>query len=205
VDACDRISDTARAHKRAFIVEVMGRQSGYLAMSAAVAVAADAFLIPERSRSEDEVVASVEQVIRQAFENVGKRRVLIIKAEGVPYPTTRLTRDVAARIRQDLPDVAVRATVLGHLVRGGNPSFRDRMIAGRLGLAAVNALVGGAGDHMVAWESSIDGGMSTGDPSVQVFPLSEVLSQTEALLDGSSPITQRRLRMTEAIEGVLAL
>jgi 6-phosphofructokinase 1 len=205
VDACDRISDTARAHKRAFIVEVMGRQSGYLAMAAAVAVAADAFLIPERERSEAEVLESVERVIRQSFKSVGKRRVLIIKAEGVPYPTTRLTRDVAARVREDLPDVAVRATVLGHLVRGGNPSFRDRMIAGRLSLAAVNALAMGYTDHMVAWESSVDGGVDTPDPSVQLFPLDEVLRQTEALLDGSSPVTQRRLKMTEAIEGVLSL
>ncbi|NNC91022.1 MAG: ATP-dependent 6-phosphofructokinase [Acidimicrobiia bacterium] len=206
VDACDRISDTARAHKRVFIVEVMGRQSGYLAMSSAVAAAADAMLIPERHRTEAELLDSVERVVRTSFEqDRAKRRVLIIKAEGVPYPTTRLTRDVAARVAQDLPDVEVRATVLGHLVRGGSPTFRDRMIAGRFGLAAVAALLDGAGDEMVAWEPAVEGGTPTRDPSVQRFPLDHVLAETEALLDGSSPVTQRRVKMTEAIEGVLAL
>jgi 6-phosphofructokinase 1 len=205
VDACDRISDTARAHKRAFIVEVMGRQSGYLAMASAVAAAADAILIPERRRSEPEILDSVESVIRTSFEDRDKRRVLIIKAEGVAYPTTRLTRDVAARIAEDLPDVAVRATVLGHLVRGGSPTFRDRMIAGRLGLAAVGALREGAVDAMVAWESTVAGGTPTPDPFVQRFGLDHVLADTAALLDGSSPVTQRRVKMTEAIEGVLAL
>ncbi len=206
VDACDRISDTARAHKRVFIVEVMGRQSGYLAMSSAVAAAADAMLIPERHRTESELLDSVEGVVRTSFErDRDKRRVLIIKAEGVPYPTTRLTRDVAARVAEDLPDVEVRATVLGHLVRGGSPTFRDRMIAGRLGLAAVSALVEGASDEMIAWEPAIEGGIPTRDPSVQRFPLAHVLADTEALLDGSSPVTQRRVKMTEAIEGVLAL
>ena len=206
VDACDRISDTARAHKRVFIVEVMGRQSGYLAMSSAVAAAADAMLIPERHRTEAELLDNVERVVRTSFEqDRDKRRVLIIKAEGVPYPTTRLTRDVAERVAQDLPDVEVRATVLGHLVRGGSPTFRDRMIAGRLGLAAVVALLDGASDEMVAWEPAVEGGMPTRDPSVQRFPLAHVLTDTEALLDGSSPVTQRRVKMTEAIEGVLAL
>lgn len=206
VEACDRISDTARAHKRAFIVEVMGRQSGYLAMSSAVAAAADAMLIPERHRTEAELLDSVERVIRTSFESDrGKKRVLIIKAEGVPYPTTQLTRDVAARVAEDLPDVEVRATVLGHLVRGGSPTFRDRMIAGRFGLAAVAALVDGASDEMVAWEPAVAGGTATRDPSVQRFSLDQVLTDTEALLDGSSPVTQRRVKMTEAIEGVLAL
>ena len=171
VDACDRISDTARAHKRVFIVEVMGRQSGYLAMSSAVAAAADAMLIPERHRTEAELLDSVERVVRTSFEqDRAKRRVLIIKAEGVPYPTTRLTRDVAARVADDLPDVEVRATVLGHLIRGGSPTFRDRMIAGRFGLAAVAALLDGATDEMVAWEPAVDGGTPTRDPSVQRFP-----------------------------------
>ncbi|MBT8164802.1 MAG: ATP-dependent 6-phosphofructokinase [Acidimicrobiia bacterium] len=206
VEACDRISDTARAHKRVFIVEVMGRQSGYLAMSSAVAAAADAMLIPERQRTEEELLDSVEQVIRTSFErDRAKKRVLIIKAEGVPYPTTRLTRDVAERVAGDLPDVEVRATVLGHLVRGGSPTFRDRMIAGRLGLSAVAALAEGASDEMVAWEPAVEGGTATRDPSVHRFALDHVLADTEALLDGSSPVTQRRVKMTEAIEGVLAL
>jgi hypothetical protein len=67
------------------------------------------------------------------------------------------------------------------------------------------ALLEGASDEMVAWEPSEDGGFATRDPSVQRFSLGRVLSETEALLDGSSPVTRRRVAMTEAIEGVLAL
>src|SRR5690606_13818092 len=124
VEACDRISDTARSHHRAFIVEVMGRDSGYLAMASAVATAADAVLLPEQSRSYDEIIDSVAGCIRHSFSEVrGKNRVLIIKAEGVDIPTHLLVDAVSAEV-EDL-DVDVRGTVLGHLVRGGNSSFRD--------------------------------------------------------------------------------
>src|SRR5699024_5891476 len=81
VEACDRISDTARSHHRAFIVEVMGRNSGYLAMAAAVATAADAVLLPEQGRTPDEIVASLVQVLSRAFaSDRDKTRVLILKA-----------------------------------------------------------------------------------------------------------------------------
>jgi 6-phosphofructokinase 1 len=205
VASCDRISDTARAHHRAFVVEVMGRDSGYLAMAGAVAAGAEAVLFAEQGRSEDEIVASVEQAIRRAFRRErGKRRVLILKAEGVKVPCTRLVRRVGERLK-DLDDVDVRATVLGHLVRGGNPSFSDRMIAGRLGLAAVDAVLAGATDQMVAWMAPGGAGQPTSDPAVTRFGLAQVLAESRALVDGTSPITQRRVKMMERIEGVLGL
>src|SRR4051812_38753888 len=120
VDACDKISDTARAHRRAFVVEVMGRDCGYLAMASSVAVAADAALLREQGKSDAEVVAGVADVVRKCFAR-GKRRVLIIKAEGIRTPTTSLVRDVEAALTPELPGVEIRATVLGHVVRGGNP------------------------------------------------------------------------------------
>lgn len=205
VEACDRICDTARAHQRAFVVEVMGRDCGYLAMAASVAVGADAVLISERRRSPDEVVAAVERTILRAFERRGKKRVLILMAEGIGIPCTKLVREVQARLRPERPSAEVRATVLGHVVRGGNPSFQDRMVAGRLGLAAVGALAQGKTDVMTSWMSSHPGGEATSDPSVTLHPLSAVLEQSKALIDGTSPLTQRRLQMMEAIEGVLGL
>ena len=204
VSSCDRICDTARAHHRAFVVEVMGRDCGYLAMAAAVAMGAEAVLFREQGREEPAIVDSVEAAIRHAFSERDKRRVLILKAEGVAIPCTRLVRQVAAKL-SDLPSVEVRATVLGHLVRGGAPSFRDRLLAGRLGMAAVDALLQGHTDTMVAWQPIVEGGESTTDPSIRRFALDTVLAESRALIDGSSPITQRRVHMMEAIEGVLAV
>lgn len=204
VSACDRICDTARAHRRAFVVEVMGRDCGYLAMAAAVATGAEAVLFREQGRDEPTIVAAVEQVIRRTFSRPNKRRVLILKAEGVAVPCTRLVRQVQDNLGDEL-GVDVRATVLGHLVRGGHPSFQDRMVAGRLGLAAVSAVLAGQTGQMVAWQALVDGGAKTPDSAVTLFPLSEVLTQSRALIDGSSPITKRRVKMMETIEGVLGV
>ncbi len=204
VQACDRIADTARAHRRAFVVEVMGRDCGYLAMASAIAAGADAALyIREQGRSEGELVDAVVALVRRAFAERGKRRVLIIKAEGVEVPCTKLVREVDAKIA-DL-GVDIRATVLGHIVRGGSPSFLDRMVASRLALGAVTALLDGASDEMVAWQPQVPGGTATLDPSVQRFPLARVIEETKALLDGSSPITKRRLQLMQKAEGVLPL
>ncbi len=204
VSSCDRICDTARAHHRAFVVEVMGRESGYLAMAAAVAMGAEAVLFREQGRDEEQLVEAVETAIRQAFSQRGKRRVLILKAEGVTTPCTLLVRRVAARLK-DLRDVEVRATVLGHLVRGGAPSFRDRMVAGRMGMVAVDTVLAGHSDTMVAWHPLVEGGEKTADPSIRRFPLQQVLDESRALIDGTSPITRQRVALMDAVEGVLGL
>ena len=208
VEACDRISDTARAHRRAFVVEVMGRHCGYLAMASAVAVAADAVLFREQGRSEKQLVDAAEAVLRRGFDPQRKKsRVLIVKSEGVEMATEVLVRELQERIKKDLPGVDVRGTVLGHVVRGGNPSHLDRMVAGRLGLAAVQALLDGKSDEMTAWQPPAGpaGGRATEDPSVVLFPIAKVLEETTALLDGSSPVMRRRVKMMEQHQGVLAL
>jgi 6-phosphofructokinase 1 len=204
IEACDRIADTARAHRRAFVVEVMGRDCGYLAMAAAVATAADAVLYREQGRDREALIASVEKVIREGFGRRGKRRILIIKSEGVRLATGDLVDEIRDRVLPSLPGVSIRATILGHVVRGGAPSYRDRMIAGRLGFAALAALESGATSEMVAWQPG-ETGTRTADPLVRRFPLGEVLQETDALLDGTSPLTQRRVRMMQAIECVLPL
>jgi 6-phosphofructokinase 1 len=200
VEACDRISDTARAHRRAFVVEVMGRQCGYLAMASAVAAGADAVLFREQGASEAALVERVAGVIRDALAR-GKRRVLIIKAEGVEMPCTRMVQ----ALEDAIDGVEVRGTVLGHVVRGGNPSFQDRMVAGRFAYAAVEGLLAGQTDQMVAWQSSSTGGVPTADPPVQRFGLEQVLAETESLINGTSPVTRRRLQLLQAVEGVLSL
>jgi 6-phosphofructokinase 1 len=204
VEACDRISDTARAHRRAFVVEVMGRDCGYLAMASAIAMAADAVLIRESGKSEDQMVDDIRQVIRAGFAR-GKRRILIIKAEGVTAPCTRLVWLTEECMKLELPTLEIRATVLGHVVRGGNPSYQDRAVAGRLGFGALHSLLKGATDEMVGWLPPINGGIATDDNSVLRFPLQRVLEETKALIDGTSPVTQRRVALMTAASGVLSL
>ncbi|MDH3259684.1 MAG: ATP-dependent 6-phosphofructokinase [Acidimicrobiia bacterium] len=204
IEACDRISDTARSHHRAFVVEVMGRDSGYLAMVSAVATAADAALLPEQGMTEAEVIDEVERLVRAgARPDRDKPRILIIKAEGVPVPATRLVREVSERLRDIQVDV--RATVLGHIVRGGNPTAHDRLLAGRFAFAAIGALLDGASDVMVAWRPAVVGGAETSDSSVRLFPIAEMLEETAALLDGTSSVTRARLQRMKAAQGVLGL
>lgn len=204
VDACDKISDTARAHRRAFVVEVMGRSCGYLAMASSIAAGADAALIREQGKSEEQLVNDVANVVRSGYAR-GKRRILVIKAEGISVPTTRLVHLVEELLAKEIQGVEIRATVLGHVVRGGNPSYMDRMVAGRFGLAAVEALLSGATDEMVSWQPPVKGGIATPDASVSRFGLERVLTETDALIDGSSPVTRRRLQMMEVAAGVLPI
>jgi 6-phosphofructokinase 1 len=208
LEACDRISDTARAHRRVFVVEVMGRHCGYLAMAASIAAAADVVLFPEGREADEDLVGPLAQGIARVFgSDEGPRRALIVKAEGVPYPTQELVSDLEAALRPLLHGVDVRGVVLGHTVRGGNPSYKDRMVAARMGYAAVSALVAGSTDVMVGWRphSLPEGASRTADPSVVLVPLPVMLAETDALLDGSSPTTRRRVQMMAAVEGVLAL
>jgi 6-phosphofructokinase 1 len=203
IQATDNIADTARSHHRAFILEVMGRRSGYLAMNAAVAASADGVLMPEEARSEQEILDGLEELLRRSFApERAKQRVIIIKAEGVEVPCTRLARLLGERVA-DLPNVDVRAAVLGHIVRGGRPTYRDRMIAGRLSLGAMTALLRGRSDVMAAWRSDI--GDPTVDSNVTLVDLADMLVETDALLDGSSEVLQRRIRLMQEVQGVLAL
>jgi len=207
VEACERISDTARAHRRAFVVEVMGRQCGYLAMASAVAANADACLFREQGKDEETLVAELCAVLDRGLSpERDKKRILIIKAEGVAVGTDTLVRNLQDHADAHDLHVDVRATILGHLVRGGSPSYQDRMVAGRISAAAVQALLLGRSAEMIAWQPwTREGGIPTEDPSVWRFPLTRVLEETAALLDGSSQVTRRRVRMMETYAGVLAV
>jgi len=206
VEACDNISDTARSHHRAFIVEVMGRQSGYLAMAAAVATAADAVLMPERPHTREEVIDSVVRCIETSFDAArDKTRVLIIKAEGVNVPTHEIVEEATLRCNGGGAEYEIRSAVLGHVVRGGDASFRDRLLAGRFGRVAVEAALDGDSDVMAGWNIGVDLGKPTTDDWIRLFDISDVLHETEALLDGTSSVSIDRIARMEAIQGVLAL
>lgn len=200
VEACDRISDTADSHRRAFIVEVMGRHCGYLAMRAGVAADADAILFSEEPHELEATVERLTQLMRHSFSpERRKRRVLIVKAEGV---------DISAQILVDrldgvVPDIGVRLTVLGHVVRGGSPSALDRLIAQRLAVGALQAILDGDNDVMMSWHSGV--GTPTQDIRVSRVPLHDVLEETARMLDLSSPDTQQRVKMARRAEALLAL
>ncbi|MDP2343701.1 MAG: 6-phosphofructokinase [Deltaproteobacteria bacterium] len=206
VEACDRISDTASAHRRVFIVEVMGRQCGYLAMRSGIAAEADAILYAEKQITEDALVEKLRSLIQKSFSSSReKKRVLIIKAEGVAVKTSVLVERLSSYLEVDAPGVDIRETVLGHVVRGGAPSVTDRVIAQRLGFGALQALEDGVTDVMCGWEPPGGIGEKTADPSIRRVTLEVVLDETRKLLDGTSPVTRARIALLSQVEGLLAL
>ena len=205
VEACDRISDTAAAHRRAFVVEVMGRHCGFLAMRAGIAAEADAILYGESKESEDALVERMRAVLRRAFSpERGKTRVLIVKAEGVQVPMRVLVERLQLHLQEDAPGVEIRETILGHVVRGGHPSALDRLIAQRLGYAAVGACDAGLNDVMMAWEPpGGQSGAATADPSVRAVPLQDVLEESARLVEGTSAVTKKRMALLREVEDIL--
>jgi 6-phosphofructokinase 1 len=206
MDACDRIADTAGAHRRTFVVEVMGRDCGYLAMTSAVASGADAVLVPEAGRDEAAIVDGVARAMEAAYaRDSGKRRVLVVKAEGVKVDAARLKERVDARLASTLPDVETRVTVLGHVVRGGAPTAFDRLLGARLANAAVRALAAGDAGFMAGWcGPGVARPACAYDPYVVLTPLDEVLAETARLMRGESEIARWRRKIVEELEPILA-
>ncbi|HLR46360.1 MAG TPA: 6-phosphofructokinase [Deinococcales bacterium] len=140
VDAIDRLRDTAASHDRIFLVEVMGRNSGHIALNVGVAVGAEAILIPEQRPS----VAEVAEALVAAADR-GKESSIVVVAEGAfPGGSLELQRQI-----MDIAHQEVRTSILGHMQRGGSPTTRDRVLASRLGYAAIHHLQDGADDVMV--------------------------------------------------------
>ncbi len=141
VEAIDKIRDTAEAHDRMFIVEVMGRDAGYIALHSGIACGAEDILIPE-------IATNPEQVLnRIAFDNRRKKLVnILVVAEGDDFGNAEKFRQI---ITDRFPHMDVRSCILGHIQRGGSPTPNDRILASRLGYAAVNALKEGKTQLMV--------------------------------------------------------
>jgi 6-phosphofructokinase 1 len=176
LEAIDRLKVTASAHQRAFLVEVMGRDCGYLALMSGIAGGAEAIAIPE-VETDPEAIA---REIRSAYER-GKPHAIVVVAEGAKYNAEAL----AAYFKQHVERLgfAVRATVLGYVQRGGAPTYADRMLATRLGAAAVEEIAAGHHGVLVGMRKS----------ELATTPLAEVVS-------GKKPLDTALLRLA----GVLA-
>ena len=133
VEAVDKIRDTAASHNRLFVVEVMGRDAGFIALRSGIAVGAEAILIPEVQTPYGELKAYLQN-------NSKRKRLnnLIIVAEGADQGGAM---EVANKVRQDFPEYDVKVTILGHIQRGGSPSAFDRVTASRMGAGALEALL----------------------------------------------------------------
>ena len=213
VEACDKIADTATAHDRTFIVEVMGRDCGYLAMSSAIAAGADLVLFPEAHRTEAQIVDAVVRTVLAARNRDRRhRRVIAIKAEGVHVQIDRLKQQVDARLNAEIAGepaaIETRVTVLGHVVRGGRPSAFDRLLGSRLANVAVQALFAGKTARMAAWMPPVEleeeiGQRSVADPYCWLVDLGAVIVETENLLAGRSPLARWRAGIFDELEDVL--
>ncbi len=135
VEAIDKIRDTADAHDRLFIIEVMGRDAGYIALHSGIATGAENILIPERKTIMADIVKALEEKERRH-----KLVNLIVVAEGDEFGGAN---EVAKVIQERLPQQEVRVCILGHIQRGGSPSCMDRLIASRMGYHAVECLMEG--------------------------------------------------------------
>jgi 6-phosphofructokinase 1 len=164
LEAIDRLKVTASSHQRAFLVEVMGRDCGYLALAAAVAGGAEAAVIPEMEMDPETLAAE----LRAAYQR-GKPHALVVVAEGAKYNAERLIHHFAEH-RERL-GFELRATTLGHVQRGGTPGAFDRLLATRLGAAAVDRLARGEKDVLV--------GLLRGQ--IAATPLAEVVATKKPL------------------------
>lgn len=139
VECVDKIRDTATSHDRIFFVEVMGRDAGFLAQNSAIAAGAEAAIIPEANTDIDQLAAFINRGIRKSKNS---SIVLVSEKDGGAM-------HYAERVRKEYPEYDVRVSILGHLQRGGKPTAYDRILASRMGYAAIQALKEGQRNIMV--------------------------------------------------------
>ncbi len=164
LEAIDRLKTTASSHQRAFLVEVMGRDCGYLALMSGIAGGAEAVVLPEIETNPEDIAG----IIASAYQR-GKEHALIVVAEGAKYNAQALI-DYFSTHKERL-GFSVRATQLGHVQRGGVPSAFDRILASRLGTAAVETLLRGEYGVLVGLIKS----------EMKTTPLSEVIANHKTL------------------------
>lgn len=153
VEAIDRIRDTASSHDRLFFVEVMGRDSGAIALDCAIAAGAEYVLVPEREEHFEQLISAI------LGSDGAKSSSIVVVAEG---ETEGGAFTIADQVKKRLPKKDIRVTVLGHVQRGGSPTVHDRVLASRLGIAAVDAIMRGEHNCMM--------GMSHGKVVSTPFP-----------------------------------
>jgi 6-phosphofructokinase 1 len=164
IESIDRIRTTAESHHRAFLIEVMGRDYGYLALMAGIASGAEVVVTPEFEMEPPEIVRE----LRQAHDG-GKRYALVLVTDGARNNVAKIARYIMEHIEE--AEFELRVTILGHVQRGGPPTLFDRILATRLGAAAVELLEAGEAGKLVGWR----------DGEVSYTPLEEVVSNKKEL------------------------
>lgn len=143
MECVDKIRDTANSHNRIFFIEVMGRDAGFLAQNSAIASGAEAAIIPEDQTDVDQLATFIERGIRKS-----KNSSIVLVSESKKDGTGG-AQYYADRINKEYPNFEARVTILGHLQRGGSPTAQDRILASRLGVAAIEALKEGQRNVMI--------------------------------------------------------
>ncbi|NMC79513.1 MAG: 6-phosphofructokinase [Chloroflexi bacterium] len=164
LEAIDRLKTTASSHQRAFLVEVMGRGCGYLALMSGIAGGAEAIVIPEFEIDPE----SVAETIAEAYEK-GKAHAMVVVAEGATYNAAKLAEYF--KNNKERLGFSLRMTILGHVQRGGNPSASDRILGSRFGAAAA--------DYLLRGEQGVLIGLQKGQ--ITATPLADVVSQKKEL------------------------
>lgn len=172
LDSLDRLRDTATSHQRAFLIEVMGRNCGYLALMGSILGGAEIVVTPERAPTMDEVSAALEDAYVR-----GKSHAIAVIAEGAPYRAVDLEKHLKGN-----PNVGfeIRLTILGHIQRGGSPTAFDRLLATRMGVKAVRAMLNGESGVMVAMQGR----------EMRTIPIEEAIGQIR-------PITESYFEMAK--------
>lgn len=174
LDAIDKIKDTANSHERTFFVEVMGRNAGDIAVHAAIGSGAEVVLIPETNTSISDIVRALKKAERRS-----KTSSIVIVAEGNQEGGAI---EVVTKVKELMPELDARISILGHMQRGGTPTSADRMLASYLGLGAIEGLLDG--------EMNVMAGMIKGD--IFFTPFKDAISKKK-------PIDEEFLRMVRII------
>ena len=165
IEAIDKIRDTADAHDRLFFVEVMGRDSGAIALRAGISCGAEAILLPEKETAIENLIENLK-----SGQSKKKSSSIVIVAEG---DKNGGAYDIAKMVQREVDVYDIKVTILGHLQRGGSPSAFDRILGSRLGYAAVNALIKGETQMMVGLEANF----------IKLTSLEEALNQHQFKLE----------------------
>ena len=167
MECVDKLRDTATSHERVFLVEVMGRDAGFLTLNAAIAGGCEAAIIPERKALKEQI----EEAIGSGKRKSKSSSIILVQEHAVEGGAAT----VAKMIEQVHPEYSTRVTVLGHLQRGGSPSAYDRILASRMGVAAVQALIDGQRNVMVGIQND----------DIVLVPLSKAIHQKKDIKEDS--------------------
>lgn len=163
VEAVDKIRDTASSHERLFFIEVMGREAGFLALNGAIASGAEAAIIPEFALERDQLAETISNGFRKT-----KNSSIVLVSES---EATGGAMGIAERVRTEYPQFDVRVVILGHIQRGGTPTAQDRILASRMGVAAIDSLLEGQRNIMIGIDND----------QIVYVPFSKAIKKTKSI------------------------